>query len=259
MVEWSGHSQLSVRSLIAFLQCCVTLTLVGYEINLSHSPITAAMQLLSSLTLLRQYHGKCDSMFVLRGAGSIMRMVVLLHTAGCGRVFPATAGCDADPWTGDMRLAFRVIHVVAAVRMLGNGISLFCQYAFPADGVCASRGHRQLHVRSRIRALGVPLHLSRGVLKLVLLRGTRYERLDVEVASNFVRALLLIPISAWSLDAQWRSSGTDRRATAAEILQHGNGKVDVPPAVELSARALLVSPASVDRAGTQEAPLAVDA
>ena len=62
-------------------------------------------------------------------------------------------------------------------------------------------------MRSRIRATGVPIHLLRGALKLALLRGTRYNRGDLEVACNFAR-LPLICTAAWSLDRQFRSSGT---------------------------------------------------
>ena len=77
------------------------------------------------------------------------------------------------------------------------------------DGVTPDNGHRQLWIRARIRASGIPIQLARFVLKIVLLDDTRYERGDVEVACNFMRAVLLIPLSAWSLNHQYYTSGSD--------------------------------------------------
>ena len=43
----------------------------------------------------------------------------------------------------------------------------------------------------------------------MVLVNSRYERAWIEGVTNFFRALVLIPISAWSLDRQWRTAGTD--------------------------------------------------
>ena len=150
--------------------------------------------------------------FLLRGLASLVRAAVVAHLAACGREAEwarpeSWVGCDAGPWRGDdPRLALRAIHVFAAARLLANGSSLLAQRATPGARA-ATCGHPQLRVRSRIRATGVPIHLLRGALKLALLRGTRYNRGDLEVACNFAR-LPLICTAAWSLDRQFRSSGT---------------------------------------------------
>jgi hypothetical protein len=86
---------------------------------------------------------------------------------------------------------------------------LLNQYHLIGDGVTPDNGHRQLWIRARIRLSGVPIQLARFILKIVLLDDTRYERGDVEVACNFTRAVLLIPLSAWSLNHQYYTSGSD--------------------------------------------------
>ena len=203
-----GHPQLLVRARIAFLQAVLTCVLVVQGIALSQTPIIAFCQLVSCATLAGQYYTKQGALFVVRGAASFVRGLVLMHVAACGRVAPPWRARHSSPWhREDVRAAFRVVHVVAALRMFANCWSLCDQFRTPGDGVSADHGHRQLWIRARVRASGVPIQLLRGILKLALLRGTRFERGDVEVAVNFVRALALIPASAYSLDRQYRTSG----------------------------------------------------
>ena len=209
-----GHAQLFVRGVIAGLQCCVTCILVGADVARTHTTVVAFCQLVSSATLVTQYREarRARVCFLLRGLASLVRAVVVAHLAACGREAEwarpeSWDGCDAGPWRGDdPRLALRAIHVFAAARLLANGSSLLAQRATPGARA-ATCGHPQLRLRSRIRATGVPIHLLRGALKLALLRGTRYNRGDLEVACNFAR-LPLICTAAWSLDRQFRSSGT---------------------------------------------------
>merc|ERR1712045_998304 len=102
----------------------------------------------------------------------------------------------------DTRLVFRILHIVAALRMVLNGSSLFLQYRYP-HRMFASHGNEQLFYRGCIQATGVPINIIRGALKISILTGTEYERLPVEVAVNFVRAFVTIPISSGSLLNQW--------------------------------------------------------
>ena len=203
---------LGVRGTVALLQCATTLILVFSGINWSQTIPLAMMQFVSAFTLFSQWDksGR-DHMYVVRGCASLVRAIVVLRTSACGRVFPPWAGCDAEPWRGheNIRLPFRCIHVLACIRQLANAWSLLNQYHLVGDGVTPDNGHRQLWIRARIRASGVPIQLARFILKLVLLDDTRYERGDVEVACNFVRAALLIPLSAWSLNHQYYTSGSD--------------------------------------------------
>jgi len=214
-----GHPMLGVRGTVALLQCATTLILVFSGINWSQTIPLAMMQFVSAGTLLAQWDksGR-DHMYVVRGCASLVRAIVVLRTSACGRVFPPWAGCDAEPWRGheNIRLPFRCIHVLACIRQLANAWSLLNQYHLVGDGVTPDNGHRQLWIRARIRASGVPIQLARFILKLVLLDDTRYERGDVEVACNFVRAVLLIPLSAWSLNHQYYTSGSDPPSRAVQ-------------------------------------------
>ena len=207
-----GHPMLGVRATVALLQCITTMVLVVSGINWSQTVPLAMMQLVSACTLFAQWdRSGRDYMYVVRGCASLARAIVVLRTSACGRVFPPWAGCDAEPWRGheNVRLPFRCIHILAALRQIANAWSLLNQYHIIGDGVTPDTGHRQLWIRARIRASGVPIQLARFVLKIVLLHDTRYERGDIEVATNFIRAALLVPLSAWSLNHQYYTSGSD--------------------------------------------------
>mmetsp|Transcript_78151 Transcript_78151/g.243389 ORF Transcript_78151/g.243389 Transcript_78151/m.243389 type:complete len:160 (-) Transcript_78151:32-511(-) len=128
-----------------------------------------------------------------------------MHLAVCGRRW-SWDECDAAGWR-DERQCFRVLHMLAALWMLLSVCAFALQFCFPDRGVTARHGHEQLLCRGCVRMLGVPLHASRGVLKVAVLTGTRFERSGLEVTINFVRCVL-ISISSWSLWRQWRDTGT---------------------------------------------------
>lgn len=65
--------------------------------------------------------------------------------------------------------------------------------------------------RGIIRLTGIPLHLTRALLKLGELTDTQYERRPVEIFVNLMRALVVVPIAAWSLLNQWATSGHGRK------------------------------------------------
>merc|ERR1712039_550338 len=103
------------------------------------------------------------------------------------------------------------MHCLAAVRILLNGVSLLCQFLFPGRGRTANYGDEQLFYRGCIRAVGVPLYLFRGFQKMYVLSDPEWvwERTQVEIAADFIRALVFIPIQSWSLFHQWRYTGRD--------------------------------------------------
>merc|ERR1712150_85752 len=68
-------------------------------------------------------------------------------------------------------------------------------------------GNVQLLRRSMVQAFGIPIHLFRGVGKIVILTGTPYQRQPVEIAVNFLRCFVILGVS-WSLYRQWITSGT---------------------------------------------------
>merc|ERR1712048_207407 len=94
-----------------------------------------------------------------------------------------------------------------ALRMLLNALSLTLQFCFPERGVTDFYGNEQLFYRGCIRAAGIPIYLARGMHKISSLMGTTWEREPLEIAIDFIRGLVVIPIQAWSLFQQWRYSG----------------------------------------------------
>jgi hypothetical protein len=206
-----GHRNLLIRGVMALCQTILSLWLVAYSIDVPHKLPLACCQLVSSAALFVQWRTDRSSMFVVRACASFMRVVLLGHLAACGRVWP-WQDCVDGAWS-DVRRPFRLLHCLAAVRMLLNGLSLCLQWAFPERGITLHYGHEQLFFRGCIRGAGVPLYLARAVTKMSDLAGTEHERAAVEIAINFIRALLLIPIQSWSLLHQWRYTGKAADAT----------------------------------------------
>ena len=127
-------------------------------------------------------------------------MLNLIHITSCGRRWIGTE-CITEAWT-DVRQPFRIIHILAAIRMLANGTSLLFQYNYPNSSFM-DRGNKQLFVRSLIKGSGIFIHVARGYLKPTLLAGTEFERLPIESLANFTRAFILLPIISGSLMHQW--------------------------------------------------------
>jgi len=168
---------------------------------------------------------------------SLLRVLVLLHNAACGRVWPPA--CLSEPWhEEDVRSPMRALHVIAALRFLANGHSLLTQFACPSLRTTSFRGHDELRRRAYIRAVGVPLHLARAVLKLTNLDGTRFERSPFEIGVNVVRAVLLIPISTWSLHRQWMTPPRRSLASSAAATEDPTAAHDEIPAARADSRLL---------------------
>lgn len=105
----------------------------------------------------------------------------------------------------DIRLAFRILHCAAAVRLFFNGLSLWCQYRFP-HRMFRGHGNEQLFYRGAVQATGVPINVLRFVLKLTLLAGTDFQRSTVEITANLLRCVVT-SVSSASLFNQWWMTG----------------------------------------------------
>ena len=99
-------------------------------------------------------------------------------------------------------MIFRVIHVLATVRLIANGTSLVFQFCYP-NSAFKDRGNKQLFIRSLIQASGTPINLLRGILKPALLTDTVFERDMLESYCDLTRAVFLVPIASVSLFHQW--------------------------------------------------------
>ena len=135
-------------------------------------------------------------MFIVRAILSYIRAVSAIHTALCGRAQQGTE-CTFIGWD-DIRIPGRAICIFACLRLVANGTSIMIQYNHP-ERTFLDRGNDQLFYRSLIQATGTPMNFLRGVLKIVLLSGTVYERHEIEIYADLTRALLLVPICSISL------------------------------------------------------------
>mmetsp|Transcript_16663 Transcript_16663/g.56285 ORF Transcript_16663/g.56285 Transcript_16663/m.56285 type:complete len:247 (-) Transcript_16663:1370-2110(-) len=232
-----GHPQFAIRAAVGAAQATLTLMLALAGVDVPHQAFLCLLQLASSAALLRQFASACDAMAVVRAASSLGQAALLLHRGLCGRT-RLDETCDGA-WH-DVRLPLRLIHVAGAARMCVNGASLWIQFRDPTQGVTDDHGHEQLWHRSLVRLGGTPLHLGRGILKLAVLRHTRFRRGDLEITVNFLRALVLIPLSAWSLRDQWKTTAISLRAKAA--LSAARGKAGSPGSAKRPEGCLLQGP-----------------
>ena len=201
-----GHWQLGVRACTALCQFILTIILYVNEIDQPHMLTLAMCQLGSSLSCAHQCVTGKSINFLARAFFSFVRLGLATHLSICGRRY-LTEECDIEGWN-DVRRPFRVLALVAAGRMSMNALSLILHYLYPKAGVTADTGNEQLYYRGLVRALGTPLHLLRGGLKITLLTGTSFERTNLEIAINFVRALAIIPVASWSLLYQYEDTGS---------------------------------------------------
>lgn len=224
-----GHREFAVRGCLALASCALTLALASNDVDPSHKPATALCQCWVALTLFGQWHTGRRCFFVLRGASGLARFLLLLQESVCGRTWygllwlrwlrfsprgegdggcgsgGAGEACDIAGWA-DARMPFRVLHALMALRFLCIATSLLLQVLYPARGVTATCGNRQILRRSMFQTFGIPVSLARGVLKIALLRGTHYERSPLESVVDFLRAAVFLG-NACSLLRQWRTSG----------------------------------------------------
>lgn len=218
-----GHNQLAVRGVLTVCQACVNVVLIVHHVDNPHKSIMVDMQLWAAVTLFLQWWTGSSYCFPARAVSGILRALLTSHAMVCGRKWsglywwqPLTFSgshdahdphdCATEGWT-DMRMAFRILHLCAAMRFLGVATSLILQFLYPERGVTETNGNEQLYYRALIKATGVPIQVLRGLLKIVLLSNTPFERLTVEIVMNFVLAALTA-CNSTSLYVQYRTSGT---------------------------------------------------
>jgi len=219
-----GHRNLGIRGGTTLCQCILTLINLSYEVNLPIDTVMAICQLWAGTTLIVQWRTANPKMFILRAIPSYIRSALSAYAAGCGRRWPWEE-CNVDAWS-DVRTVFRGIHCFAALRFFLNGLSLTLQYRYPRRGV-GKRGNEQLFYRGCVRLSGIPMHLARAFLKVGELSDTEFERKPVEIFVNLTRALIVVPIAAWSLLNQWATSGSgkktdDIRTTGKGVIPSGS-------------------------------------
>mmetsp|Transcript_90534 Transcript_90534/g.174297 ORF Transcript_90534/g.174297 Transcript_90534/m.174297 type:complete len:392 (+) Transcript_90534:70-1245(+) len=199
-LEHKGHRNLFVRGLASLGNALLTGCVLGHGIDIPHQSLFFVFQLASASTLLIQWRTARPSMFLWRGCSSLLMAIISFHLSVCGQRWPGD-GCVDVAWT-DIRQVFRILHVFNSLQLVLNGLSCFLQYRYP-HRMFASHGNEQLFYRGCIQATGVPINMLRGILKISMLTGTKYERLPFEVAVNFLRAFVTIPFSSGSLFNQW--------------------------------------------------------
>lgn len=242
-----GDRNLLIRSLVNFLQFFFTMWLICYNIDPFHMIVQGLCELVTSALLLRQWRLDFGSTHYGRAFISLVTVPSFFHLAVCGRHWPWEE-CETDAWTDKVRRPFRLMMCFAAVRMLLNGISLFCQIHFPERGITAKYGHEQLFFRSIIRLSGIPLYLAITMQNFADFNGTKWERPPIENAIQLIRALVLLPILATSLIHQWRFSGTEDRPRCTPP-----GAKEEQPSIILSAPIGIQVPDQSHKLGDAEA------
>lgn len=220
-----GHRNLGIRGGTTICQGLLTLINISYEVNLPIDTIMAICQFWAGTTLIVQWRTANPKMFIARAIPSYIRCVLSFYAAGCGRRY-LWDECNVEGWS-DARTVFRVLHCFAAVRFFLNGLSLTLQYRYPKAGV-GQHGNEQLFYRGCVRLAGIPLHLFRAFLKLGELPDTKWERQPVEIFVNLTRALIVIPVAAWSLLNQWATSGSGKKTDDIRTTDQGRASIGSP-------------------------------
>jgi hypothetical protein len=199
-----GHRNLLIRGIVAYFQALMTFFLIVYDIDLAHKVPIMLCQLTSGCSLVTQWRTGDPRMFLVRGTASYVRSVAVFHAAACGREM-WFEDCNTEAW-GDVRRPFRIVHILGAVRLVLNGLSLWCQYLFP-HRMFRGHGNEQLFYRGVIQGTGTGINICRAIMNRTLIVDTEFERNALEVMVNLTRACVLIPIASWSLIDQWYYTG----------------------------------------------------
>lgn len=196
-----GHRNVGYRSGLVFTNAMLTSVLIAFDIAVPLQSPLIMLQLFSSLTLYVQWKTGRPSMFIYRGCSSLVQASIMFYGSACGRRWP-NEDCSVSAWTNDITQPLRILSVIAALRQVANGISLFLHWKYP-HRMFAGRGNEQLFWRGSIQLTGVPIHICRAVYKLTVLPGTKYELPHVEIVMNFLRAFGPLLFSSITLFNQW--------------------------------------------------------
>mmetsp|Transcript_134870 Transcript_134870/g.247866 ORF Transcript_134870/g.247866 Transcript_134870/m.247866 type:complete len:350 (-) Transcript_134870:48-1097(-) len=193
-----GHRNLFIRGCCAACQMLISIWLAQ---NSEPTYVVAVFQGIGSLTLFMQWRKGNPLMFLARGCCSWALCFVSIYAASCGsRKWPGDCGQKA--WRDD-RVILRILHIIAAVRVFANGLSLFCQFMFP-HRMFLGHGNEQLFYRGCIQATGVIIHIARFVRKTA--QSDQFKQPREDLIGHWLRTLF-IAISSWSLFHQWWHTG----------------------------------------------------
>lgn len=208
----AGHRNLAIRACTSLGQGVVSVWLISSDVKDQLIPV-AIFQFCSSMTLAFQFRTGNPLMFVLRGCCSWGICICAIHAAACGKTWPwgEDVQCVTAAWH-DIREPLRVLHVLAAVRVFFNGLSLFCQFKFPTV-MFLGHGNIQLFCRGCCQMSGLLIHVPRYILKRTQLDGTKFERKMQEEMAHFFRCLFIF-CSALSLWHQWWNTGKGHTGNA---------------------------------------------
>lgn len=200
---WSkGHRNLLIRGITSFCQAAATCVLVAEEIDMPHKPFLAVFQLTASASLVCQWRTADPRMFILRGCASWAQALLFVHSIPCGRAW-IWDHCATEAWSSGKR-RFRIAQIFNLVRLICNGLSLFCQFVFP-HRMFGGHGNEQLFYRGWVQLTGVAINLTVGILKLRGVDSVRKHEF-VEIVIDFVR-IPIIAVASWSLFDQWYRTG----------------------------------------------------
>jgi hypothetical protein len=248
-----GDRNLLIRSVFESLQLFLTFWLICFRIDTFHNSVQGFCEISTAVALLVQWRADHASTHYVRAFVSFLTVPSFVHLGICGYGWPWD-GCDADAWS-DMRRPYRNLMLLAAVRMLANGISLVCQNAYPARGVTATYGNEQLFFRSLIRASGIPLYASITLQAFTEFNGTKWQRPAIEIVINLIRACLILPILTMSLIHQWRYTGIEShpRCTPRGSMEIQD-EDEMSKLAETSKLADAAQPATADKTPTKQVP-----
>jgi len=203
-----GDRNLLIRFVLEFLAFFISMWLVGYGVDSFHMLVQALCELVTSLSLLLQWRLDHATTHYVRAGASFLTVPSFIHLSVCGRHWPGEE-CDSAAWSSKIGRPYRIMMALAALRMLMNGGSLCLQTLFPDRGVTPNYGQEQLFFRAIIRFAGIPLYAAVTLQSLSDLAGTKWELPPIELVSNSIRCIVILPILSGALAHQWRHSGID--------------------------------------------------
>jgi hypothetical protein len=198
-----GHRNLLIRGVCTCGQASVTVWLIIFDVSRARNVPHLLGQIVSASSLFYQWRTGNPKMFVVRGASNWYMCMLAVYAAACGsKTWMGQDPCNQKAW-GDERLPLKIIACLASLRMLCNGLSLFCQFRFP-HRMFRGHGNEQLFYRGTIQLTGIPLHVAAFCFKAFAFDNSSFPAYEtVEIVAHLLRGLMFIPISGCSLYHQW--------------------------------------------------------
>lgn len=224
MVRPAGHPELRVRGILALLHGAWSCVLLLLHVNLMHQPLLIWIALCASVAFFYQWLTADPRMLLVRSVCYAVHGMLSVHVMVCGRRWgflssailfgESSHGCAIEGLQ-DMRLPFRIIHILLAVQSFSLSQTLVSQFHHPHKGATREHGCSQLRYRSRCNCVGIPLHMVAGVMKIVWLGGSPWQSIVLQIVTRSVRCFLIWCASE-SLYRQWKTSGLPAAASEEE-------------------------------------------